>query len=139
MDTVVAVKFKHSHVYRGKEYYYRTNLYLSVGEEVIVNISKDHMDLQIALVTNVNVSGISSSNLDQIVQKVDTSNYLDKRYLVDKINSLKKELDRSVQTYQEEHMYESIAKIDDSFREIYLDYIQKLESYQRDSSISYGL
>lgn len=139
MDTVVAVKFKHRHVYRGKEYYYRTNLYLSVGEEVIVNTSQDHMDLQIALVTNVNVSGISSSNLDQIVQKVDTSNYLDKRYLVDKINSLKKELDRRVQTYQEEHMYESIAKIDDSFREIYLDYIQKLESYQRDSSISYGL
>lgn len=139
MDTVVAVKFKHRNVYRGKEYYYRTNLYLSVGEEVIVNTSQDHMDLQIALVTNVNVSGISSSNLDQIVQKVDTSNYLDKRYLVDKINSLKKELDRRVQTYQEEHMYESIAKIDDSFREIYLDYIQKLESYQRDSSISYGL
>lgn len=126
---LIAVKLKNpnypnSKVYNSKDYYYRDNFLVSVGDEVVLDTAPN--GLQVALVvcdcvTDLNI--LEDMNKHEfVVQVIDKSAY---NNLVDRDNrkkELKESLDSLLETDSRIKLYEALAEINPKVAELLAEY-----------------
>lgn len=126
---VVAVKFKNARsynnkIYDSKDYHYRTNFLVSVGDEVVVDTANN--GLQVALVVNECVTDPKilkdMSKYKFIVQVVDKTEYMKEVEKDEKMKELKFKLDALVEADNRMRLYETLAEDNPEIADILSEY-----------------
>lgn len=125
---VVGVKFRNGdNSYSAKTYYYFCTFSVEVGDKVAVPVSTSY-ELQVATVFEASAPDKEKLATKFLVDKIDTSKYLEDVKKYELLNSKKKELEKRLKEFQKEEIFRLYAEKDPEFNKLYSEYVNLKDS-----------